>query len=46
VVVEVTRKDVGNITDAALLAGIILAGARLPNTAIVDVGFLRWMLVA
>jgi len=46
VVVEVTRKNARNITDAALPVGVILAGARLPNTAIIDVDFPRWMLVA
>jgi len=46
VVVDVTREDAGNITDAALPVSIILAGAHLPNPAIIDVDFPRWMLVA
>ena len=44
-VIEVTDEDVGNITDAALLGGVILAGACLPAVNI-DVGFPRRVLEA
>ena len=43
VVVEVAKEDIRNITDAALLVGVVLAGARLPAAIIVDVGFPRWV---
>jgi len=45
VVVEFTNEDVGNITDATLLVGVILAGACLPDATIVDMGFPRRVFV-
>ena len=41
----VTYEYVGNITDTALFVGVILAGALLPDAAIVNVGFPRWVVV-
>lgn len=45
-VVEVTHKDVRNITDAALLVSVILAWTFLPAAVIINVVFPRWVLVA
>ena len=45
-VIEVTDEDVRNITNAALLVGVILAGACLPAAVIIDVGFSGWVLEA
>ena len=45
-VVGVTDEDVRNITDAALLISVILAGTCLPAAVIIDVGFPRWVVEA
>jgi len=40
-VVDVTNEDVRNIANATLCVGVVLAGTRLPDSSVIDVGFSR-----
>jgi len=45
-IIRVSNKDVGGISNATLSIGVVLTRTPLPNPSIINVSFAGWMLVA